>query len=105
MDRIETMKVIITGALLAICFSGGAVNALQCGSQSPVVRSAASQLTRKVAATKNHARRRHSPLGNPGALGCIVVPRAQPVDYTRPIPAELFWVSPNLPVLAPQASK
>jgi hypothetical protein len=104
MDKIETMKVIITDALLAICFSSGAVNALQCGSQSPLVRSAAPQLTRKVAATKNHARRRHSPPVG-GALGCILVPRAQPVDYTRPIPAELFWVSPIPPVLAPQASK
>jgi hypothetical protein len=97
------MKVMIAGAVLVAYLHCGVLNALQCGNNPTLVRPkpiATHPLTKK-----HNGRRPGHAMGNPGALGCVIGHPLPPLHDERPIPAELFWVSPIPPVVAPQAAK
>jgi hypothetical protein len=96
------MKLIVAAVLVAYLHCG-VLNALQCGNDRPLVRS--KPIATHPTTKKHPGRRLGQVKGNPGAIGCVVGHPLPPFHGERPIPAELFWVSPIPPVLAQQAPK
>jgi hypothetical protein len=96
------MRVIVAAVLVGYLHCG-VLNALKCG-DAPLQVQPNPVVTNRT--TKKHTGRRLGQAkGNPGAIGCVVGHPLPPFHGERPIPAELFWVSPIPPVLAQQAPK